>query len=328
MRRREFITGLGSAAAWPLAARAQQAVRVRRVGVLMLRDQDDPMERARLAVFEQSLMALGWTEGRNLRLDVRWAAQNAERTRTFAHELVDLKPDAIFVTGGVSVLAIQRETQTIPIVFAQAGDAVANGLVRNIARPEGNTTGISNNVPSFGGKWLDLLKDVAPAIARVALIFNPEIALGSPYFASIEAAAQQFGINSARIPVRNAFELEHAIETFATEPNGGLIDMPPPLRSDERQLMYRLALKHRLPAIYSTRTDAVEGGLMSYAPDTTVLIRLAGSYVDRILRGAKPGELPVQFPTKYELVINLKTAKAMGLTIPESFLLRADEVIE
>jgi len=327
MRRREFIAGLGSAAASPVVARAQQGGRVARVGFLGLRDLDDPLEQMRLAWFVQSLRALGWTEGGNLRLDLRGAAANVERAGIIAREIVGLHPDVIVVAGGRTTLMVQQQTQSVPIVFVQAGDAVANGLVKNIARPEGNTTGIGNNLPSFGGKWLDLLKDAVPQIARVALVFNPNLVIAD-YAGSIEAAAKQRGVDAIRTPVRSAADLERTIEAFASEPNGGLIELPPPLVADQRQLMYRLAQKHRLPAIYGQRTNVAEGGMMSYGPDTAEVYRLAASYVDRILRGAKPAELPVQFPTRFELVVNLKIVKAMGLTIPQSFLLLADEVIE
>jgi putative tryptophan/tyrosine transport system substrate-binding protein len=327
VRRREFIAGLVAATAWPVAAHAQQGRRVAQVGFLVLRNLDDPLEQMRFAWFKQSLQALGWTEGRNLRLTMRGAGENAERMGVLAKEIVDLQPDVIAVAGGRPTLMVQQQTRSVPIVFVQAGDAIANGLVKNIARPEGNTTGISNNLPSFGGKWLELLKEAAPRIARVALIFNPDFTI-APYSVSVEEAAERYGVTAFRTPVRTAAEIERAIDAFAAQPDGGLIELPPPLVADQRQLMYLLAQKHRLPAIYGQRTNVVEGGMMSYGPDTADLYRLAASYVDRILRGAKPGELPVQFPTKFELVVNLKVAKAIGLAIAPSFLLRADEVIE
>jgi putative ABC transport system substrate-binding protein len=258
---------------------------------------------------------------------VRGVAENVERMRMLAKELVDLQPDVIVVSGGATTRTLQQQTRSLPIIFVHAGDAIANGLVQNIARPEGNTTGISNNLPSFGGKWLDLLKEAAPDIRRVALVFNPAVTFDA-YFRSIEAAATGRGVTTIQVPAGSTAELERAVEELASEPGVGLVEVPPPLVGDQRQLMYRLALKHRLPAIYGQRASAAEGGLMSYGPNTGDLWRLAASYVDRILRGAKPGELPVQFPTRFELIINLKTAKAIGLMIPESFLLRADEVIE
>jgi putative ABC transport system substrate-binding protein len=327
MRRRAFIAGLGGAAAWPLAAFAQPSLRVRRVGVLLTHGEDDPVARVRLSWFTQGLQQLGWTVGHNLQLDVRWAAENIDRMRIFAKELVDLQPDVMVVNGAVATMAVQRQTQTIPIIFVQAGDAVANGLVSTIARPEGNTTGITNNFLSFGGKWLELLKEAVPRVTRVALVFKPDFDLGA-YFPSIEAAAARHGLTAIRTPIRNTVELEHAITAFAAEPGGALIAMPPPLLTAERELMNRLALRHRLPAIHSDRSLVGDGGLMSYGPDTAQMYRQGASYVDRLLRGAKPSELPVQFPTRFELVIDLKTAKAMGIAIPETFLLRADEVIE
>ena len=326
--RRKFLASVAgiSVTRWADTASAQPSAR--RVGVLLFRDRDDPMEQDRLASFGQSIASLGWIEGRNVQIDVRWSGESVERMRTSARELVALQPDAIFVLGGQPALALQRETQIIPIVFALAGDAVANGLVRNIARPERNTTGISNNIPSFGSKWLELLTAAAPGVMRFALIHNPAVTIGEAYFTSIQEAARQRGFSAVRTPVSNITELERAIEAFASEPAGGLVEIPPPLRSNERQLMYRLALKHRLPTIYSVRSADAEGGLISYGPDTKDQIRVAASYVDRILRGTKVSELPIQFPTKFELVVNQKTAKAMGLVIPEAFLLRADEVIE
>ena len=270
---------------------------------------------------------LGWTEGRNLRLEVRGANESVERAGTLGRELIDLGPDVIVTQGGMPTVTVQALTQSVPIVFVQAGDALANGLVKNIARPEGNSTGVSNNLPSFGGKWLELLKDAVPEVARVAVVFNPDITF-SAYLGSIEEAAEKYRVMVLRTPVRNAVELERAIETFAGQPGGGVNAMPPPVRCEERPVLYGRALKHRLPAMFSTRAETDEGGLISYAADIAESFRLAASYVDRILRGAKPGDLPVQFPTRYRLVVNLKTAKAMGLSISEAFLLRADEVIE
>ena len=262
-----------------------------------------------------------------MRLEVRGAAENVERMGALAKEIVDLRPDVIVVQGGRPTLAVQQQTQSLPIVFVQAGDAIANGLVKSIARPEGNTTGISNNLPSFGGKWLELLKEAAPRMARVALVFNPDFTIG-PYDVSVDEATKRHGVTAIRVPVRSTNELQGAIDAFAAQPEGGLVELPPPLVSNQRQLIYRLAQQHRLPAIYGQRTNVVEGGMMSYGPDTAELYRQAASYADRILRGAKPGDLPVQFPTKFELVVNLRVAKAIGLEIAPSFLLRADEVIE
>jgi putative ABC transport system substrate-binding protein len=233
IRRREFIAGLGGVAAWPLSARAQQGDRVAQIGILILRDLDDPLEQMRLAWFKQGLQALGWIEGRNLRLAVRGAAEKVERMDALAKEIVELHPDVIVVTGGRSTLSVQRQTQSVPIVFVQAGDAIANGLVKNMARPEGNSTGISNNLPSFGGKWLELLKEAAPRVARVALIFNPDFTIGD-YGNSVEAAAERHGVAAIRTPVRGTADLQRAIEAFAAEPDGGLIELPPPLVAEQR----------------------------------------------------------------------------------------------
>ncbi len=327
MRRREFVAGLGAAAAWPLAARAQQGGRMRRIGVL-LNFENDALGKARLALLTQGLGELGWIDGRNVQLDVRWAANNRDRLPTFAMELVDLQPDVILVSSLPVTKAVQLQTRTIPIVFLTVGDPVANALVGSLSRPEGNTTGFTSLFPSIAGKWLELLKEAAPRVARVALLFNPEIVDGN-YLPPIESAAAQLLVTAIRTPVRDTIEIGRAIEAFAAEPNGGLILVPPPLFGANQELINRLALRHRLPAIYGSRDSAQPGGLMSYGANPADLYRRGGpSYVDRILRGAKVSDLPVQFPTKFELVINLKTAKAMGLTIPESFLLRADEVIE
>jgi putative tryptophan/tyrosine transport system substrate-binding protein len=327
MRRRTFIAGLGCAAAWPLVLRAQQA-RMRRIGVLMGYDENDQTAKAYFSGFTQGLAELGWAEGRNIRMDVRWAAANVARMRMFANELTDLQPDIIVVNSAEATKAVQRQTQTIPIIFMMAGDPVGNGIVGDISRPGGNITGFTYE-SAIGGKWLELLKDAVPRLARVALIFNPELLGAEAYLPPIEAAAAQYGVRAIRTPVRNPAEIERAIEAFAGEPNGGLILVPPPLLGAHRELINRLAIQHRLPTIYQDRHFATEGGLMSYGTDIGELFRRGGpSYVDRILRGAKVSELPVQFPTKFELVINQKTASAMGLEIPPLLLNRADEVIE
>jgi len=331
MKRREFIAGVCGAAAacWPLVAHAQQQDgRVRRIGVAMPDAESDVIQQAWLAALEQRLQQLGWIVGRNLRLDVRFNARDLLHTRRNAKELVDLAPDVIVATGAAATRALQERTQTIPIVFVQVGDPVASGLVGSIARPEGNTTGITNLFPSIAGKWLELLKEAAPQVTRVALVFSPEFQfpVGEIYLAAIESAAAALAVKAIRIPARSATEIEHAIEAFATEPNGGLILVPPPPVDANRDLVMRLARQHRLPEI--SNRYAVEGGLMSYGPNDAEMYRSAASYVDRILRGAKPSKLPVQFPTKFDLVINLETATAIGLTIPESLLFRADEVIK
>jgi putative ABC transport system substrate-binding protein len=288
-------------------------------------DEGDPARR--LALFTGTLAELGWIEGRNLRLDVRWAVGDPERMRVFAKELVDLRPEVIFAVTPFATKAMQRQTQIIPIVFTGVGDPVAGGLLENVARPEGNTTGTTNFVPSFGGKWLELLKEAAPRMTRVALVFNPDISTGA-YFAPLESAVSQLSVMLIKAPYRDAADLVRALDAFGVSPSGGLIVLPPnPARSD-RALINRLAVEHALPSLYGVRDYAVEGGLMSYGPDPKDEWRRSASYVDRILRGAKVAELPVQFPTALELVVNLKTAKAMGLMIPEAFLLRADELVE
>jgi putative tryptophan/tyrosine transport system substrate-binding protein len=328
MRRREFITLLGGAAVTlPLAARAQQAERVRRVGVLNGGDEGDQRSKSRFSWLVQDLAELGWIDGRNLHLDVRWSAGDLGRIRTSATELVDLKPEVIFVITPAATRALQQETKTIPIVFEGVGDPVAGGLLKNVSKPEGNATGVTNFITSMGGKWLELLKEAVPRVSRIALLFNPDISTGA-YFATLEGAASQFAVTVVRTPYRDAADLVHAIDAFAAEPNGGLIVLPPAPIGSNRALINRLTTQHALPTIYQDRDYAAEGGLMSYGTITRDLVRRSASYVDRILRGAKPGELPVEFPTKFELVVNLKTAKAMGLTIPEGFLLRADELIE
>jgi putative tryptophan/tyrosine transport system substrate-binding protein len=327
-RRREFIPLLGGAAAsWPLAARAQQPERMRRIGVLVGGAENDPT--ATPAALREGLAKLGWIEGRNLRTDVRFAAGDLERIRAYAAELVSLAPDVIVTSAASAARAVQQQTQTIPIVYTAGGDPAANGLVRNIARPEGNMTGFSTAEPSEAGKWLGLLKEAAPHLARVAVIFNPEIAeTGPSYIASIEAAAPALAVQAIiKMPVRNAVDIVHGIDAFATEPNAGLLILPPPGAPNVGTII-QLAAQHRLPAIYPNRSNVAAGGLIAYGTDLTELSRRAVLYVDRLLRGAKVGELPVQFPTKYELVINVKTAKAIGLEIPESLLLRANELIE
>jgi putative ABC transport system substrate-binding protein len=327
MKRREFITLVGGAAAWPLTARAQQSERVRRIGVLLTGDEGDLASKSRLSWLTQDLSDLGWIDGRNLRLDLRWPGGDLDRIRMFAKELVELKPDVIFVGSPAATQALQRQTQTIPIIFTGVGDPVVGGMLKNVARPEGNTTGVTNLIPSIGGKWLELLKEAVPRTSRIALIFNPDISTGA-YFAPIEAAASQFAITVIRTPYRDAADLVRAIDAFAADADGGLIVLPPNPVASNRALINRLAVQHALPVIYSNTENTGEGGLMSYGPDIRDLYRRCASYLDRILRGGKVAELPVQFPTKFTLAVNITTAKAMGLTIPESFLLRADELNE
>jgi ABC-type uncharacterized transport system substrate-binding protein len=327
VKRREFITLLGGAAAWPLAARAQQqGDRVRRIGVLGGSSEDDPSTRADLAALREGLAKLGWIEGRNLRIDLRFADTNPDRMRAYAAELVNLLPDVIVTTSAPATRVAQDRTKTIPIVFTAGNDPVTNDLLKNIARPEGNTTGFTNAVDSISGKWLELLKEAAPHITRVAVVFNPQT-VNVGYFRAIETAAARLGVQALKTPVRDPLEVVRAIDAFATGPNGGLLVVPV-LPTDSYQMLLRLAAQHRLPDIQVNRRAVAGGGLMTYTINFPDNYRRAASYVDRLLRGAKVSELPVQFPTKFELVINLKTAKAIGLTIPEAFLLRADEVIE
>jgi putative ABC transport system substrate-binding protein len=319
MKRREFITLLGGAATWPLAARAQQ----RRIGVLLGAD-----EQANLSALLDGLAKVGWIEGRNLRTDFRFGEGDLDRIRAYAAELVRLAPDVIFAIGGAPTSALQQQTQTISIVFT-GPDPVGAGLVRNIAKPEGNITGFSVFEPSIVGKWLELLKEAAPRLARVAIIFNPELVLSaSRYLSPIEVAASALGVQAVKTPVRNPVDIVHAIDAFGAEPNGGLLVLPPPPNTSVRNTILQLAERHKLPAIYPSQPDAAAGGLLAYATDVVDLHRRAASYIDRLLRGAKINELPVQFPTKFGLVINLKAAKAIDLNISSTLLTRADEVIE
>jgi putative ABC transport system substrate-binding protein len=327
MRRREFIAGLGSVAAWPLAASAQQDGRVRQVGILDVAAETDRIAQTLHEVMREELAKLGWIEGRNVRFDLRFSAGDPDRMRAHADELVRLAPDVIAATSLAATRTLLQRTRTIPIVFNNVGDPVAGGLLKNIARPEGNATGITSLFQSLAGKWLELLKEAAPRLATVGLIFNPGV-VGESYFTVIDSAAEVLAVKATRMPYRNAAELERAIDSFAEQPNGGLVMVPPPPSPSNRELINRLVVKYRLPSIYPTKHYAAEGGMMCYGSDNVEQQRVAASYVDRILRGAKVSDLPVQFPTKFELIVNLKTAKAIGLAIPESFLLRADEVIE
>jgi putative ABC transport system substrate-binding protein len=328
MHRRDFITLLvGAAAGWPLAAGAQ-GERMRRIVILHGAAENDRDEQANLSAFREGLAALGWIEGRNLRIDLRFGVGDPDRVRVFAAELVGLAPDVIFAVGGAPASALEQQTTTIPIIFT-GPDPVGAGLLRNIVSPEGNITGFSVFEPAIAGKWLELLKEAAPRLGRVAIIFNPEMTLtASRYLSPIEGAASSLGVPVVSTPVHNAIETVHAIDAFAADPNGGLLVLPPPPNTSARNLILQLAEHHKLPAIYPSRDDAAAGGLLAYATDLVDLNRRAASYVDRLLRGAKISQLPVQFPTKFELVVNLKAAKAIGLTIPESLLLRADQVVE
>jgi putative ABC transport system substrate-binding protein len=320
--RRQFITLLGGAvAAWPLVARAQQEEKVRRIGLLA-----GIIEDAWLAAWRDGLAKLGWIEGRNLRIDLRFTGSDPDRMRAYAVELVSLAPEVIVTTSAPATRAAQEQTQTIPIVFTAGNDPVTNGLLQNTARPEGNTTGFTSTVDSLISKWLELLKEAAPHITRVALVFNPQT-VNVGYFRPIEEAATLVGVQTLKTPVRDPLEMVRAIDAFAAEPNGGLLVVPV-LPEDSFQMLLRLAVQHRLPAFHGNRRQVVAGGLMSYATDFPDIYRRAATYVDRLLRGAKVSELPVQFPTKFELVINLKSAKTIGLTLPATLVDRADEVIE
>jgi putative ABC transport system substrate-binding protein len=325
MKRRTFIAGLGSAAAWPLAVRAQQGDRVRRIGVLMSQPADNPEAQARIAAFLQALQQLGWTEGRNIRIATRWGLGN-DAARNNAAELVALAPDVILAAATPQAAALQQLTRTIPIVFAMVADPVGGGLVEGLARPGGNVTGFMQSEYSLSGKYLELLKQIAPAVRRAAVFRDPDNPASVGEFAVIQAMAPALGVEVVPINLRNAGEIERAVATFARSANGGLIAMG--RATAHVQLIVALAARHRLPAVYAYRFFVSAGGLISYGPDLIDLHRRAAGYVDRILRGEKPTDLPVQAPSKYELVLNLKTAKALGLTIPETLLATADEVIE
>jgi putative tryptophan/tyrosine transport system substrate-binding protein len=331
MNRREFITLLGGAAAvaWPLAARAQQPDRVRRVGVLMASAADDSESQARIAAFLQGLQQLGWADGRNVRIDTRWATTDADDIRRHASELAALAPDVLVAaTGTVTAAPLLQATRTVPIVFVQVIDPVGAGFVVSLARPGGNATGFTIYEYGMSGKWLELLKEIAPSMARAAVLRDPAIASGIGQFAAAQAVAPSLGVELSPVDVRDAGEIERAVTAFARSPNGGLIVTASALATRHRDLIIALAARHRLPAVYSYRYMVVAGGLVSYGPDSLDQYRRAAGYVDRILKGEKPADLPVQAPTKYALVLNLKTANALGLDIPTTVLSRADEVIE
>jgi putative ABC transport system substrate-binding protein len=329
MKRREFITILGSAAVtWPIAARAQQPEQMRRIGVLMNVAADDPEGPSRLAVFQQALQQLGWSEGRNVRIDIRYGANDVDRDRTCATELVALAPDVILAAGTLGVSALQRVTRTIPIVFVGVSDPVGAGLVDTLARPGGNVTGFMLFEYSSSGKWLELLKEIMPRLTRAAVLRDSANPAGIAQFGAIQAAAQSLGVEMNPIGIRDAGEIERAVAAFARSANAGLIVTPGASDSVYRDLIIALAARHKLPAVYGFRFDVTGGGLISYGVDHVDQFRHAAAYVDRILKGEKPANLPVQAPTKYELWVNLKTAKALGLTVPQSILARADGVIE
>jgi putative ABC transport system substrate-binding protein len=328
MRRRDFITLLGgAAAAWPLAARAEQSERMRRVGVLMPLVAGDPEAQVRSTVFAQSLQQLGWTVGRNLQIDYRFAGGEGDRIRQYAAELVALAPDVIMTVGSSTVAPMQQATRTIPIVFTNLADPVGAGIVQSLARPGGNATGFTNFEYSMSGKWVELLKQVAPGVTRAAVLRDITAAAGMGQFGAIRSVAQSLGVELTPLGVSDAGELERGVSAFARSGNGGLI-VTAGGTAFRRDLFIRLASRHKLPAVYPFRYYAKDGGLITYGPDTLDPIRRATEYVDRILKGEKAADLPVQAPTKFELVINLKTARALGLQVPPSLLATADEVIE
>jgi putative tryptophan/tyrosine transport system substrate-binding protein len=329
MRRRELIAILGSAVAWPLAARAQ-GERVRRVGILMAFDESNSRAKEWLSRFTQGLSELGWANGRNLRTDVRWTGDNVDRMRMFAKELVDPQPDVILAFGTPVTAALQRETRTIPIVFVVVSDPVGEGYVASLAHPGGNITGFLHSESQMGGKWLELLVEIAPGVNRAAAIFNPETAPGHGgyYLPGFEAAARSLKVAPIAAPVHSVADLETVIATLGREPGGGFVGLPDFFLFSHRAQMIALAAQDNLPAVYGWREAVAAGGLASYGPDLEDMVRRAVPYVDRILHGANPAELPVQVPTKFETAVNVKTAKALGLEVPTSILLRADEVIE
>jgi ABC-type uncharacterized transport system substrate-binding protein len=328
MRRREFITLLGGAAAWPLAARAQQGERMRRIGLLLPAAADDREFQVWVAALHQGLAQLGWIIGRNLRIDTRWAGANGADINRHAAELAALAPDVIVAHGTSTVRPLLLATRTVPIVFPIAGDPVGAGLVESLARPGGNATGFMTFEYSLSGKWLELLKQIAPGTTRAAILRDPTQGAGTGLFAAIQAVAPSLRIEVTPVNMRVAEEIERAVTAFARSPNGGMVVTAGASAIVHGDLILALATRHRLPAVYYERFYAVAGGLMSYGPDRIDQYRRAAGYVDRILKGEKPADLPVQAPTKYDLVINLKTAKALGLEVPPMLLARADEVIE
>ena len=331
MRRRDFITILGGAAVVsPLAARAQQGDAVRRIGVLMAGDEDDPEQKALLSAFTQALAGLGWVDGRNIRMDVRWARDDTNRMRARAKELVDLQPNVILSNTTPVTAAFQRETQTIPIVFVNASDPVGSGFVAGLSHPGGNITGFIHNEETWAGKLLELLTEIAPGVKRVAAMFNPDTApyVRSNYLPSFEAAARSFKVEPITAPVHNDAGIEAVITSLGREPGGGLVGMSDGFVTNHRATIILLAARNNVPTVYHNPDWPRDGGLLSYGANNQDIQRRAAAYVDRILHGEKPADLPVQLPVKYEMILNLKTAKMLGLTVPQSILLRADEVIE
>ena len=329
MRRREFIGLLGSAAAaWPLAARAKPAERMRRIGVLMGYPDGDRQAQANVTALLQGLQNLGWIEGRNLQSNYRWAGGDPDKARIFARELIATTPDVMVTSTNQVTRILQQETQTIPIVFAFVGDPVGSGFVASLAHPGRNITGFANFENSIGGKWVELFKEIAPRAGRVGFVFNPDAAPNVGFFHAAEAAAPSLGIKLFALAVRDASDVEQAVAAFASEPDGGLIVAPHAVTLGNRKLLIELAARYRLPAVYSDRSFVESGGLASFGNNSADLFRRAATYVDLILKGENPADLPVQLPTKFELIVNLKAAEMLGLAIPESFLIRADAVIE
>ena len=328
MRRREFLGVLGGAAAWSRAARAQQGGRMRRIGVLMPNAADDPEYQARMTAFLQKLAQLGWIDGRNARIDTRWGVADADRIRKYAAELVALAPDVIWVNSSAALAPLLQATRTVPIVFTGVTDPVGAGFVDSLARPGSNATGFAVFEYGISAKWLELLKEIAPRVTRAAVLRESAVAAGPAEFGIIQAAAPSLGVELRPVDVRNAGEIERALTAFAQGSNGGLIVTGSPGTLFHRALIVALAARHKLPAVYWVRRFVTDGGLISYGPDFSDQYRKSAGYVDRILKGEKPADLPVQTPTKYELVINLKTAKTLGLDLPASVVARADEIIE
>ena len=329
MRRREFITLVGGAAAWPMVARAQLNERVRRVGVLVASSADDAEWQARIAAFNEGLAQLGWTEGRNVRIDTRWATTNADELRKHAAELAAPTPDVLVgASGTTTVAALLQATRTVPIVFAIVVDPVGAGFVASLARPGGNATGFTMFEYGMAGKWLELLKQIAPGVTRAAVLRDPAIASGIGQFGAVQAVAPSLGVELSPVDVRDAREIERAVTAFAGIQNGGLVVTASPSSTVHRDLIIALAARHKLPAVYFERFFVAAGGLISYGPDLLDQYRRAAGYVDRILKGEKAADLPVQVPTKFQVVINQRTAKALGITVPQSVLARVDEVIE
>lgn len=328
MRRREFISLIGSVAAWPLAARAQQPERMRRIGILMLFAEDDPAGKIRIAAFIEGLQQLGWTVGRNIEIDIRWGAADAVRSRRQAAELVTLAPDVVLAGASEATAALREATRTVPIVFVGVTDPVGAGYVASLARPGGNATGLAYVEYGIGGKWLELLKEIVPRVTRVAVLRDPTLPAGMGLLGAIQSAAPSFRVETSPVDVRDASEIERVVADFARKPNGGLIVATSPAAVVNRKLIIDVAANHRLPAVYFLKEFVKDGGLISYGPDPVAQYKQAASYIDRIFQGEKPADLPVQAPTKYELAINLRAAKALNLNIPNTLIGRADEVFE